>query len=46
MFPRLSAKVVAFVMAGGAFGLVAAGAEPTYIAKRLLPVVEGMLTQK
>jgi acyl-CoA thioesterase-1 len=31
MFPRLSAKVVAFVMAGGAFGLAAAGAEPTYI---------------
>ena len=31
MFPRLSAKVVAFVMAGGAFGLAAAGTEPTYI---------------
>jgi acyl-CoA thioesterase-1 len=31
MFPRLSAKVVAFVMVGSAFGLAAAGAEPTYI---------------
>jgi acyl-CoA thioesterase I len=31
MFPRLSAKVVAFVMASNAFGLAAAGAEPTYI---------------
>ena len=31
MFPRLSAKVVAFVMAGSAFGLAAAGAEPTYV---------------
>jgi acyl-CoA thioesterase I len=31
MFPRLSAKVVAFVMASSAFGLAAAGAEPTYI---------------
>jgi acyl-CoA thioesterase-1 len=31
MFPRLSAKVVAFVIAGSAFGLAAAGAEPTYI---------------
>jgi acyl-CoA thioesterase I len=31
MFPRLSTKVVAFVMVGSAFGLAAAGAEPTYI---------------
>ena len=31
MLPRLSLKVVAFVMAGGAFGLAAPGAEPTYI---------------
>jgi acyl-CoA thioesterase I len=31
MLPRLSAKVAAFVIAGGAFGLSAAGAEPTYI---------------
>ena len=31
MFPRLSAKVVAFVMASNAFGLAAAGAEPTGI---------------
>jgi acyl-CoA thioesterase-1 len=31
MFPRLSAKVVTFVMASNAFGLAAAGAEPTYI---------------
>jgi hypothetical protein len=32
MSPRLSAKVVAFVMAGGAFGLTAAGAEPTTLS--------------
>ena len=31
MLLRLSAKVVAFVMVGSAFGLAAAGAEPTYI---------------
>ena len=31
MLPRLPSKAVAFVMATGAFGLAAAGAEPTYI---------------
>jgi acyl-CoA thioesterase-1 len=31
MLPRSSVKVVAFVTAGGAFGLAAVGAEPTYI---------------
>ena len=31
MLPRASVKVIAFLVAGGAFGLAAAGAEPTYI---------------
>jgi acyl-CoA thioesterase-1 len=31
MLPRASVKVVAFLVAGGAFGLAAMGAEPTYV---------------
>ena len=31
MLPRRSIKVVAFLLMGGAFGLAAVGAEPTYI---------------
>ena len=31
MLPRASVKEIAFLVAGGAFGLAAAGAEPTYI---------------